>query len=98
MPEEVDRRRLWTQNLPDRLPQAGDIDRDFLARRFKVSGGNIKNICVSAAYLAAAEDRSVAMADLIRATDREYKKLGRLTVEAEFGDYHRLISGEAETG
>ncbi len=92
MPEEGDRRRLWQANLPPSVPQADDIDIDFLARRFKVSGGNIRNICVTAAYLAAASDRPLAMADLIRGTDREYRKLGRLMVEAEFGRYFDLVS------
>jgi hypothetical protein len=92
MPEPAHRRRLWDRNLPDRLPQAGDIDRDFLAERFKISGGNIRNICVSAAYFAAAEDRPVEMSDLIRGMDREYKKLGRLTVQAEFGSWFDLVS------
>jgi hypothetical protein len=32
------------------------------------------------------------MADLIRATEREYRKLGRLTVEAEFGRYFELLA------
>ena len=73
------------------LPVADDIDLDFLARRFKISGGNIRNVCVTAAYLAAAEDRPVAMPDLVRATEREYRKLGRLTVEAEFGEYFGLL-------
>jgi hypothetical protein len=93
MPEEDDRRRLWAANLPATLPQAAEIDVPFLARRFKISGGNIRNICVTAAYFAAAADRPVTMADLIRATDREYRKLGRLTVEAEFGEYFDLVSG-----
>jgi SpoVK/Ycf46/Vps4 family AAA+-type ATPase len=93
MPEEADRRRLWLANLPPTLPRADDIDIDFLARRFKVSGGNIRNICVTAAYLAAGADRPVTMADLIRGTDREYRKLGRLTVEAEFGEYFDLVAG-----
>ena len=90
MPEEDDRRRLWARNLPTTLPQDPDIDLDFLARRFKLSGGDIRNICVSGAYLAAAADRPVSMADLIRATEREYRKLGRLMVEAEFGQYLEL--------
>jgi hypothetical protein len=34
------------------------------------------------------------MADLIRGTEREYRKLGRLTVEAEFGEYHHLVAPE----
>ena len=92
MPEEDDRRRLWVANLPATVPREADIDVDFLARQFRVSGGNIRNICVTAAYLAAADGRSVSMADLIRGTDREYRKLGRLTVEAEFGSYFDLVA------
>ena len=87
LPEEHHRRLLWERNLPDAVPKTDDIDLDFLARRFKLSGGDIRNICVAAAYLAAAGDRAVSMSDLIRATEREYQKLGRLTVEAEFGQY-----------
>jgi hypothetical protein len=94
MPEEDDRRRLWLANLPPVVPREDGIDLDFLARRFKLSGGNIRNICVTAAYLAAAADRPLSMADLIRGTEREYRKLGRLTVEAEFGEYHHLVAPE----
>jgi len=32
------------------------------------------------------------MADLVRATEREYRKLGRLCVEAEFGPYFPLLA------
>ena len=70
-----------------------DIDLDFLARAFRLSGGNIRNIAVAGAYLAASEGRPVGMADLIRATEREYRKLGRLCVPAEFGPYYPLIAG-----
>jgi hypothetical protein len=92
MPEEDDRRRLWVKNLRPELPQGEDIDLDFLARAFKLSGGNIRNIAVAAAYLAASEGRPVEMRDLIRATEREYRKLGHLCVEAEFGPYYPLIA------
>jgi ATPase family associated with various cellular activities (AAA) len=94
MPEDDDRLRLWRKNLPDTVPQDGDLDLEFLARAFKLSGGNIRNVCVAAAFFAAAEDRRVRMADLIRATEREYRKLGRLTVEAEFGRYFELLTAE----
>jgi Winged helix domain, variant/ATPase family associated with various cellular activities (AAA) len=87
LPEEEHRRLLWDRNLTPAVPKSDDIDLGFLARRFKLSGGDIRNICVAAAYLAAAADRPVSMGDLIRATEREYQKLGRLTVEAEFGEY-----------
>jgi SpoVK/Ycf46/Vps4 family AAA+-type ATPase len=92
MPEEEHRLRLWARNLGPDLPVVADIDVPFLARRFKISGGNIRNVCVTAAYLAAADGRPVAMADLVRATEREYRKLGRLMVEAEFGEYLEMAS------
>ena len=93
MPEEEDRERIWRANLRPGLPVAGDLDVPFLARAFNLSGGNIRNIAVAAAYLAAGERRAVAMADLVRATEREYRKLGRLCVPAEFGAYYPLIAG-----
>ncbi len=93
MPEVEHRLRLWARNLSPELPVAGDIDIDFLAGRFKISGGNIRNVCVTAAYLAAADGRPVGMTDLVRATEREYRKLGRLMVEAEFGEYLELAGG-----
>jgi hypothetical protein len=91
LPEEEDRLRLWVRNLPDRVPREAGLDLVFLARQFRFPGGNIRNICVSAAYFAAAAGRPIGMADLIRGTEREYRKLGRLTVEAEFGPYMHLL-------
>jgi len=87
MPEEEDRRKLWQRHLPPTLPQADDIDVDFLSHAFKLAGGNIRNICVTAAFLAAEEGSTVGMSHLIRGTQREYHKMGRLTVEAEFGRF-----------
>ena len=92
MPEAASREALWRMHLPDSLPRADDLDLEFMARRFRLSGGHIRNVCVTAAYLGADADQPVTMADLIRATEREYRKLGRLTVEAEFGPYHALIT------
>ena len=92
MPEEDDRLALWRMHLADGLPQATDLDLDFMARRFRLTGGNIRNICLTAAFLAADAETAATMADLIRATEREYRKLGRLTVEAEFGPYVNLLT------
>jgi len=98
MPEEADRKRLWQIHLPPSLPRADDIDLRFLSDRFRVSGGNIRNICVAGAYFAAEQGRAVTMADLVRGTEREYRKLGRLTVEEEFGRYIEVIRPSAEAG
>jgi SpoVK/Ycf46/Vps4 family AAA+-type ATPase len=87
LPEEEDRLRLWDLHLPPAVPRAGDINLPFLAAAFKLSGGNIRNICVAAAFYAAAEDRPVTMLDLVRGTEREYQKLGRMMHVEEFGDW-----------
>ncbi len=91
MPDEAQRRRLWARHLPPSLPITDDVDLDFLARSFRVSGGSIRNIVATAAYNAAAGGRPVAMADLIRGTEREYRKLGHLNTEAEFGPYFHAL-------
>jgi hypothetical protein len=77
------------------MPRDANLDLDFLARAFKLSGGAIRNIVVAAAYAAADQQRPMSMADLIRATQREYLKMGLLTVESEFGSYYGLLAGDS---
>ncbi len=91
LPEEADRLRLWDLHLPPAVPRADEVDLEFLATAFKLSGGNIRNICVAAAFYAIAEDRPVTMLDLVRGTEREYQKLGRMTHVEEFGDWLGLL-------
>ncbi len=93
MPEDHDRLRLWGLHLGPLVPRADDIDFDFLARSFRIAGGNIRNVALGAAYIAADADRAVSMLDLVRATEREYRKLGRLCVESEFGPYLHQLTG-----
>jgi SpoVK/Ycf46/Vps4 family AAA+-type ATPase len=90
MPDEEHRALMWRQFLPDAAPVDPGIDYDFLARQFRLSGGNIKNIVVSAAYQAAANGGSIAMPHLLRATWREHQKIGRRLPDAEIGAYQAL--------
>ena len=91
-PEEEYRRQLWDRSLGTTMPRADDLDLAFLAQSFKLAGGGIRNIVVAAAYAAAERGRPLSMADLIRATQREYLKMGRLCVESEFGPYYPLLA------
>ena len=79
------RQALWDRCLSPGVPRAADLDLDFCARAFELSGGNIRSIAITAAYLAADEGRPIAMIDLIRGVHREYRKLGRMVVASEFG-------------
>ena len=74
-------------------PLAPDIDLDFLATQFKLSGGAIRNCSLSAAFQAADDAGVIEMRHLIRAVAQEYGKQGRLTLEADFEHFHELIRG-----
>jgi SpoVK/Ycf46/Vps4 family AAA+-type ATPase len=83
-PDESSRLRIWTGIWPAEVPLADDVDLDFLARQFKLSGGNIKNIALAAAFLAAEDGGPVTMAHLLHAVRREFQKMGKIVSEAEF--------------
>ncbi|NOZ06905.1 MAG: ATP-binding protein [Chloroflexi bacterium] len=83
-PEEADRLRIWQTLFPPDVPRDAELDFGLLARRFKLAGGNIRNILVSAAYLAAADGGQVTMDHLLHGTRRELQKMGRLVGEGDF--------------
>ncbi len=89
-PGEQDRRRIWEQIWPSHTPVSPDLNLEFMARRFEMAGGNIRNIALAAAFLAAADGRVVTMSHLIHATRREYQKMGKVVTEGEFGEYAGL--------
>jgi len=89
-PEAPERRRLWSRHLPSTLPTADDVDVDFLATAFRLAGGDIANVTLSAAYEAAGRDEAVGMAHLVRAVAREYRKLGRMCTKEDFGPWFDL--------
>src|SRR5579862_1114133 len=52
-PDEEMREKLWAGHLPADVPRAGAFDLADLARRFRLSGGYIRNAALRAAFLAA---------------------------------------------
>jgi adenylate kinase family enzyme len=91
VPEQAERLAIWRRALPPAAPLADDADLVFLARKFKLAGGHIRNIALTAAFLAAADDSSIGMRHLARATRREYQKLGKLVAESDFEHYFALL-------
>jgi ATP-dependent 26S proteasome regulatory subunit len=95
-PEAAHRYRIWQQHLPADAPVTDDIDFDYLAERFNLAGGNIRNVVVNAAFLAAESGSAIGMEHLIRATRREYEKIGRICTDMDFRPYHAWLA-EAKT-
>lgn len=89
LPDEKAREGIWLKTFPKETPIADDVDFAFLSK-LKLTGGNIKNIVLAASFLAAENSKNVEMQHLIKATKREYQKIGKLFTEADFGKYYFL--------
>jgi SpoVK/Ycf46/Vps4 family AAA+-type ATPase len=95
-PDDALRERIWRQHLPASAPREANIDYGFLARQFKLTGGNIKNAVMTAAFLAAGENKKISMTHMIRGVRMEIQKQGRLVMKADFGKYFEIARRTAE--
>src|SRR3546814_9591514 len=66
----------------------------WLAKSFRITGGNIRNASTTAAFLAAEREHAITMEDIVRGIDREFEKLGRLCTEADFRSEERRVGKE----
>lgn len=92
LPDPEHRALLWDRCLGRRMERAPGLDLGFLGRAFELAGGGIRSAAVTAAYLAAEDGTPVSMAHLVTGVQREYRKLGRLTLESEFGPYWATLT------
>jgi AAA+ superfamily predicted ATPase len=102
LPGEADRLRLWRGIFPAEAPLEADVDLEFVATRFALAGGDIRNVALEAAYLAAADgvrDRSatptIGMRHVVRATARQLIKQGKTPSAADFRQYIALVDRES---
>lgn len=86
VPQEEDRRKLWHSMLPAGLP-CGEIDFDFLASHYELTGSNIRNIILYAAFLAAAKEKAMDMEEIIPALANEYGKNGKVFTREDASEY-----------
>jgi hypothetical protein len=80
-PDAAQRAEIWRRIFPEATPTA-DLDVEKLAR-LNVAGGNIRNIALNAAFLAADSNEPVRMEHLLRAARAEYAKLEKTLTETE---------------
>ncbi|RPI53310.1 MAG: ATP-binding protein [Acidobacteria bacterium] len=82
-PDAADRERLWRGMFPPESP-VDDVDYGLVAREFELCGGDIRNVVLEAAFLAAAEPAAIGMRHLARALAQQQAKQGRTPNAAEF--------------
>ncbi len=81
-PDARMREKIWEGVFPTETP-LGSVNFKQLAR-LNIAGGNIRNIAMNAAFLAASENEPVQMSHLLMAARTEYAKIEKPLTDAEF--------------
>ena len=84
-PDQAQRAEIWRRIFPAKTP-TDSLDIDGLAR-LSISGGNIRNIALNAAFAAADAEEPVRMPHLLGAVRLEYEKLEKPLTHTELGNW-----------
>ena len=84
-PNAAERVEIWRRTFPANAPVEG-LDLNRLGR-LNIPGGNIRNIALNAAFLAADAGEPVRMSHLLSAARTEYAKIDKPLTEAEIGGW-----------
>ena len=63
----------------------------IFSQKFEITGGNIKNIALTSAFMAAAENKKVSMKHIIKALSQEITKQGKIISRDDFAEYGYLL-------
>jgi hypothetical protein len=92
LPRETERLGLWDRSFPTSAPLDDHIDWAFLAQRFELTGGAIRNAALGAAFLAADAEGLIGMPEIINALRTELVKAGKRVSDQDFGQHARYLS------
>jgi hypothetical protein len=84
-PQHAERVEIWRRAFPKATPTE-PLSFDRLAQ-LHVAGGNIRNIAMGAAFLAADQDQRVSMSHLVCAARQEFLKIEKPLTDAEISGW-----------
>lgn len=84
-PDLEQRKEIWKKVFPDKTPTE-QLDMNKLAK-LNITGGNIRNIAMNAAFIAADNNEPVQMEHIRRAAKTEYSKLEKPMSTSESGTW-----------
>lgn len=93
-PDAAARARLWRAVLPGKAPMKPDVNPEFLGKAINLTGGNIRNAALHAAYLAAATSGVIGLSHIALAVWRELAKDGRELNKTDLGTLASYMPGE----
>jgi SpoVK/Ycf46/Vps4 family AAA+-type ATPase len=94
VPSVEDRARIWIRSFAG--APLDDVDLSFVAEKFDLTGGSIRNAALSAAFRAAAAGGAVTMVDVLYAVTEEMTKLGRRPTEQQYGRWWPQLAESAK--
>jgi ATP-dependent 26S proteasome regulatory subunit len=83
-PDAASRLEIWKTHFPQEAPVSDGIYYEVLSKHFQIAGGNIKNVVLNAAFLAAEDGGVIGMEQILHGAKREYEKIGKLWDEKGF--------------
>jgi hypothetical protein len=83
-PDATGRQAIWRKHIPRQAPVGDDLDFAWLGGQFPIAGGTIKNIVLTAAFLAAADGGAITMAHVVQSARREFEKIGKIWDDQRF--------------
>ncbi len=91
-PDQTLRRQMWESMIPVKLPLSDEIDFNFLANQFEISGSMIKNTLIYASFLAAEDHEPLLTMDkILKGLSHELEKSGKKLSRDEYGEYGHLF-------
>ncbi len=90
-PDERYRLLIWQGVFPPGAPLAPDLDLAYLAATFELSGSNIRNVALGAAFLAAQQGAAIGMVHALQALRQEMHKAGKVVLREDFGEHFAAL-------
>lgn len=90
-PGVVERCALWNRIKATNAPLAEDLDLNYLAERFELTGGEIRNCWLAAAHIAAHDGAAIDMGRLMRAIAGELTKQSKAIRRSDFGQHYTAL-------
>jgi SpoVK/Ycf46/Vps4 family AAA+-type ATPase len=84
-PDSASRAMLWRRGFPPQAPLAAEIDAEQLGAALELTGAQIRNSALHAAFLAAAQDTSISLTHVAAAVLSELIKDGREVPRSSLG-------------
>jgi hypothetical protein len=94
-PDAAARGELWRLHIPTGAPCDGGVDPVLLGRELSLTGGQIRNAALHAAFLAAGESSAINLTHVARAVWTELAKEGGEMMTASLGKLSQYLPEEA---